>query len=163
MKICIKAAVCLAALSACAPPVVPPTDGNVLSYVQNIRVAQTCIDTNRTRYLPETVKFIDAHRRGLAGATTDQINGANRKLDQQYPGNRVDDKTCRTIEVESVRLAQQQSDQQRQEDIRRQEEAVADVVRAQNNASWASAQQNAFNSRPVTCTHYQWGNTTFCN
>ena len=165
MKTIVASSLCIALLAGCvATPPTPLSEHELGASIYWRNVAQYCTKKGHITYLPAVTNYIaQTDQKVRARADAARISAAEQKINKDLNSSGISREWCREVEAAAVQQAQQQSDQQRQEDISRQEEAVDDLVRAQNTASLAAAQQNAFNSRPVTCTHYQWGNTTFCN
>lgn len=165
MKTTVTSSICIALLAGCVATPPTPLSAKDLEYaVYWQKVAQVCIQRGQINYLPATTSYIGIMGNAIATrATAEQVKVASQNVFAEFPLSRVGIAACRYVESDAVQVAQQRADQQRKADIRRQERAVDDLVRAQDNTGWPATQQSAFNSRPVTCTHYQWGNTTFCN
>lgn len=164
MKIFIRSLCCTAALSACAATPPTPLTGKDLEYaVYWQKVAQICIQRGQITYLPAMTNYIGVMGNAIATrATAEQTKMASQNVFKEYPISRVGLEACRYVEAEAVQMTQQQETQRQQQHARDQQSRELAASMDRLGASGRAMQQNALNSIPRTCTHYQWGNVTFC-
>lgn len=156
MKSGVKFVLCSATLVGCAPP--PPlSPKEVETAVFSSHVAQACIQKGWVTDLPSLVNYGAYQDKSLSGrASAEYLASIREYISKQYPAHGVTLQHCRAVQALAVELAQDEVKAQP-----RQQEFDASMDRPA--ATGQAMQQNALNSGPITCQHYQWGNTTFCN
>lgn len=159
----IKALCCVSLVPACvATPPTPLSDSEIWSETYWQQVAQLCIQKGWTAS-PLNAQNLASTKAAYVDARTDpaRARAYRQRAMQELSGNQMPIEKCREMDAGAAQLAQHR-DLQRQQQYQYQYQSALQSAASLNGQAM---QSNAYNSIPrtTTCSHYQWGNVTFCN